>query len=1160
MNLTKITISMSITKSATTKVAAVATGLTMAVSMLAAAPVAHAAALTTAQIDAIVSLLQSFGADAATIANVQASLTGGTPTAPSGGGTSACSFTRDLTLGASGADVTCLQNALIAAGYGIPAISSGVAAPGYFGSQTQTAVVAWQKASGVSPAAGYFGPISRSSWNLAGGTTGAPGTPSAPGAPITGNGLKVMLASDSPSGAALVQAQAIGTLAKFTFQNPTGAEIKVTSLSFMRIGVSNDSTLSNVYLYEGAKRLTDSAGVSNSAFNFNDAAGIFTLPAGGSKTVAVLSDIAGSTSGQQVGAQLTAVASSGTLDSSVALPISGGLQTVSAATLATADWGGTTLPSGSSVNPQDDYTVWQNTGTISTRAVNLTSFQLRNIGSIDRGAITNFRLYADGVQIGSTVQDIASDDTITFDLSAAPVRLETGGRVIKVVGNIVGGSNDTFQMSLRRASDAMFVDTDLNQPILSTAAGSTFSARNATSATIGAASVSVVKATNSPSSNVSLNATSVKWATYEMRASGENVKIESLNVNANTSSDRGLDNGKVFFNGVQVGSTKDLTDATDIEFTFGSSFILKAGEVAIVDIYADAKSTSGASFTTSETAQITLDDGSSNGQGVVSLSSVNVPGSDVAANSITISSQTVTMSMASDYGSQTILAGATNARVGSFTLAVGATEGVNVNTITVTLSSDESASITDLRLVDRGTGAQIGTTKTAPSTGNSFSTNFDMPSSGTKTVDVYANVKSGSNIGEWIAAIDGTSTGSLTGTSVSFGNSTTGTLQTITVAASGTLNVAIGTSPLDRIVIAGSSDVKVGSFRFSTQNSSFTLQEIKVKLPIPAATAVSAVTLKYPDVNGVTQSAVQAIALASGSSQTQSTATFTGLAFYIPAGGEKSLDVYVNVATLANMATTSGASITVTIDDDEGFKAIDSAGNVDSDLGAADLDSNDTSGRGTLVVRKSVPVFSAPNPVSGTLSEGTGRALGRVTLSADAAGDVSWAKMQFTLNKTAALTLGATTTVAVWNSASQITGTIGTSTLSSVALTQTCAVAGETTCVITFLPTTEQTILAGQSETYELRGTVGGTAAGNNSIDVSIQRPSTTVSTGTFSQIGNTAATTTSFVWSDRSAWGVTHGTGSPDWSNEYLIRSGNYATGATLPITIGTQSVSINT
>ena len=46
---------------------------------------AQAAALTQTQIDAIVTLLQSFGADAATIANVQTSLSGGTPT---GGGTS----------------------------------------------------------------------------------------------------------------------------------------------------------------------------------------------------------------------------------------------------------------------------------------------------------------------------------------------------------------------------------------------------------------------------------------------------------------------------------------------------------------------------------------------------------------------------------------------------------------------------------------------------------------------------------------------------------------------------------------------------------------------------------------------------------------------------------------------------------------------------------------------------------------------------------------------------------------------------------------------------------------------------------------------------------------------------------------------------------------
>jgi hypothetical protein len=159
-----------ITKKAVAKVAAVATGLGMATSLLSLAPMAHAAALTSTQIESIISLLESFGADTATVANVRTSLTGGTPT----GGTtgtmaSACAFTMDLHTGSSGAQVTCLQNALIAAGYSIPA-----GATGYFGSQTQAAVAAWQTAAGVSPPAGYFGPISRAAFNLGG--TPTPGT------------------------------------------------------------------------------------------------------------------------------------------------------------------------------------------------------------------------------------------------------------------------------------------------------------------------------------------------------------------------------------------------------------------------------------------------------------------------------------------------------------------------------------------------------------------------------------------------------------------------------------------------------------------------------------------------------------------------------------------------------------------------------------------------------------------------------------------------------------------------------------------------------------------------------------------------------------------------------------------------------------------------
>ncbi len=72
----------------------------------------------------------------------------------------ACTFTKNLTIGSQGDDVKCLQNYLIAGDYSIPA-----GATGYFGPQTQSAVIAWQKANAVSPASGVFGPLSRAAYN-----------------------------------------------------------------------------------------------------------------------------------------------------------------------------------------------------------------------------------------------------------------------------------------------------------------------------------------------------------------------------------------------------------------------------------------------------------------------------------------------------------------------------------------------------------------------------------------------------------------------------------------------------------------------------------------------------------------------------------------------------------------------------------------------------------------------------------------------------------------------------------------------------------------------------------------------------------------------------------------------------------------------------------
>lgn len=118
----------------------------------------------------LIALLQGLGVSSDVIATLTVASGGST-----GSSSAACGpFTRDLTMGSTGSDVTTLQNFLMGAGQSIPA-----GATGYFGSQTQSALSAWQAANGVSPAAGYFGPITRSAvamkCSTTGGSTGSTG-------------------------------------------------------------------------------------------------------------------------------------------------------------------------------------------------------------------------------------------------------------------------------------------------------------------------------------------------------------------------------------------------------------------------------------------------------------------------------------------------------------------------------------------------------------------------------------------------------------------------------------------------------------------------------------------------------------------------------------------------------------------------------------------------------------------------------------------------------------------------------------------------------------------------------------------------------------------------------------------------------------------------
>ncbi|MSR70433.1 peptidoglycan-binding protein [Candidatus Kaiserbacteria bacterium] len=77
------------------------------------------------------------------------------------GGVSA--FTKNLWMGSTGAEVQRLQQYLNTHGYRVAASGAGSAGSETmtFGALTKAALAQFQAAVGISPAAGYFGPITR---------------------------------------------------------------------------------------------------------------------------------------------------------------------------------------------------------------------------------------------------------------------------------------------------------------------------------------------------------------------------------------------------------------------------------------------------------------------------------------------------------------------------------------------------------------------------------------------------------------------------------------------------------------------------------------------------------------------------------------------------------------------------------------------------------------------------------------------------------------------------------------------------------------------------------------------------------------------------------------------------------------------------------------
>jgi len=1124
---------------------------------------------------ALVAAIAPVSASAVTVEELQATINGllaqlallqGTTTTTGTSTYTACAgvtFSGYLRVGSVGQDVKCLQQIMNGKGYTVA--TTGAGSPGnettYFGSRTLQAVQQWQAAQGW-VIASQVGPKSIALLNsIVAGSSTTTGTGTGTGTTTpTGAGLTVSLASDNPAAGTVVDTQGLATLAKINFYNGDNAEVKITNLKLKRIGIAADSTLGNVYLFEGAKRLTDSASVASTIVTFNDSTGVITIPAGSSKTISVLADVDGSV-GELVGVQVTSAADVTSNSSAVkgTFPITGNLFTLASGTnLATMYFAGGATPTAASIDPQNDYAIWYDNVVVGTRAVNLSRIAFKVGGSVTRSSdVKNFRLLIDGVQQGSAVANADSNDYVTFDLSAAPVKMETGTRVVKVLVDIIGGSNKNVYLSLRTAADVSVVDSQMNAnlKVTKTNTSTTFTALDGGTQSINSGSLTVTKLSTSPSGNVVDGANNVVLAKFELKAAGERVKIESMKVSATVSdlTVGQLRNGALYANGVQVGSTADIEAVGDSHdttneyttFNFGSSLIVDPGSPVTLEVRADIYDNDGTNgINANDTVRINLEGSASenNAYGLVSMATVDVPATDTTGNTVTVKNGTLTLALYGSYANHSVVAPLTNYKLGHFTLTADTTEAVNINTITATLDA-VSTYVSNLYVKFGANTTNIKPTISTPA--NSWSVNYSVAAGQTVDVMVYGDVSSGmsSSTGQVTLTTTGTTASSAVAVGATGATDIAG--QTLTFGT-GSLTPAFANTPLAGVV-AGGQQVLAGKFKITAANDSYTITEMQVKVGSAAiASVINSAILKIP---GETTP----IRTRPFDTTSNTVAYFTGLSIPVAANATKYIDVYLDLAVPSATNSTDYKNVAVTLDQ---LKYLNSQGTVTESTSLAKAGS-------AQYVYKSFPTFTVGTLNSATAASGSQAEVYKFTVGADAKGDIALKQLKFDIK----VSDGGTASVPrisnfkFFRGSTDITSSVNIVNAAAADIegaTSISSGSGSTSFYINWTTSdTEETISAGSSYTYSIKATLNDfytSNTGNDSVSVNLSsddstdvakhflvQSSTTGIYGLHTSSSSGSGAVEAAIWSDFGATSHTAAvddTAAKDWVSGYLINN----------------------
>ncbi|MBU2250262.1 hypothetical protein KKG80_01580 [Patescibacteria group bacterium] len=676
-------------------------------------------------------------------------------------------------------------------------------------------------------------------------TSGAGGTAG------SGTGLTVALASDTAVSTNVIGGQAIANMVSFKLTAANDGAVTVKSIKLKRVGISSDSVLSSIYLYEGNTKLTDAGSLSSGYVTFSGT-GLIIIPAGQTKTISVKADIAGVTG--NVGLAINAVSDVVTDGATIvgAFPVNGNqMSAMNASDLAKVAVGA--VSGSGNVNAGTvNTTLWSAPLTITDKSVNFKYVSFRQLGSIASDSIQNLKLYVNGIQTGAT-STINSSNRVVFDLTSAPVLLDTGNRTIELRGDIVKGSNSTFSFSLQVASDIELVDSNYGVNVTASSLPKTTG-----SATINSGNLVIAKDQTFSTTQVVKNASNVTLAKYTMKAYGEDMKITTLNAavsfNGVVAVGDGVNNLSVFVNGEAKGTSQSAlqtiagTFATTTK-TYGTTnlFTISAGQTVTVEVKGTLVMNSALTTATTITTNLAAVAGAY--QGVTSFANTPVVSTSYGTSALTIvSTGLAILSKNNAFASvQTISSNVQKQKIGSFVFQAGSSEAVRATNVAVKLAVGTMGitDATNLYISETPTNV-IGSPVATPSA-NNFPVDFTLQPGQTKTIDVFADVALvGDNSTLQVSDLAITARTVTTTLTVEPANIAG---QTLTfVAGFVATPVSVSADAPSALVVGGSTGATAAVYKFVATNGAATLSSLKFKVyqndgTTPEGTAINSLTI-----------------------------------------------------------------------------------------------------------------------------------------------------------------------------------------------------------------------------------------------------------------------------------------------------------------------------